>query len=467
MNYDLIVIGAGPAGYVAAIRAAQLGLKTALVERDHLGGICLNWGCIPTKSMLHGVELSRAARSAAKLQLQAQPVAHVPAVGELAARARQDAATLSGGIGYLLRKNRVDLIWGRATICAPGELEVTAAPVAAPKGALGEGRYRATHLVVATGASPRRLPGLEPDEQLIWSYRGALSARELPATLAIIGSGAIGVEFADLYAGLGSSVTLIEALGQVLPQEDAEVSQAIGKALAKKGIAIRTGCRVERVDAHKDRLTLRLSDGTALDASRVLVAAGVVPNIDGLGLQALGVPLSSAGIQVDAVGRTGVAGLYAIGDVAGAPMLAHKAEHDAIRCVEAICGREVSAEPHAIPSCVFTDPEVASIGLTEQAAREAGLALRIGRFGLRGNGKAVVLAHTEGFVKLLFDAHTDRLLGAHLVGPKSSELIHGLSLAMTLGATSRQLSQAVFPHPTLSEAIHEAVLAARDGAIHA
>lgn len=465
MSYDVLVIGAGPGGYVAAIRAAQLGLKTALVERAHLGGVCLNWGCIPTKSMLNGVEILNAQRGAVNVSSGLGQFALDSA--KLVARSRDVAGQLSAGVAYLLRKNKVDVIWGEASLAAPSEVHVSAATTAAPKGAFGIGIYATKNIVIATGASPRPLLGLEPDNRLIWTYYDALQPEHVPGSLAIVGSGAIGVEFACIYAALGSSVTLVEAQDRVLPLEDAEISQAMTKALLKHGIAVVTDSTVSHLDKDDNSVLLSLSNGARVPADRVLVAAGVVPNLSGLGLEAIGVTFRNGFISVDEVGRTNVTGIYAIGDVAGPPMLAHKAEHDGVRCIEAIAGRTVRGASHAIPSCIFAEPQVASIGLTEAAAVGAGRKVRVGRFGFRGNGKAVVLGDTDGFVKTVFDAETDRLLGAHMIGPGVSELVHGFALALALSATSADLATTVFPHPTLSEAMHEAVLAARDGAIHA
>jgi dihydrolipoamide dehydrogenase len=464
--YDVLIIGAGPGGYVAAIRAAQLGLRAALVERSHLGGICLNWGCIPTKSLLHGIETLRACRAAEPLGISIGQVRVDEA--SMFKRSRDVSEQLAAGIAYLLRKNKVDVIWGEAEITRPGEVVVRHSSTPAPKGSLPAGSYEASHIVVATGASPRALPGLVPDGDRIWSYFEALKPPAVPKSLLVAGAGAIGVEFASFYAGVGAAVTLVEQKAAILPLEDPEISEAMAKALRRQGIAIRTATTVTSVETFRDRVVVTLSDGARVEADHVLSAAGVVANTGGLGLERLGVDMTGGAIVADGLGRTSLPGILAIGDVAGPPMLAHKAEHDAIRCVEGIAGlRPESGVAAPIPSCVFAHPQVASIGLTEPAAKSAGLEVRIGRFSFRANGKAVATGETEGFVKTIFDTRTDRLVGAHLIGQGASELIQGYAIAMGLGATGAQLADIVFPHPTLSEALHEAVLAASSRAIHA
>ncbi|MFC6499967.1 dihydrolipoyl dehydrogenase [Gemmobacter lanyuensis] len=465
-NYDILVIGAGPGGYVAAIRAAQLGKKVALVERDHLGGICLNWGCIPTKAMLKGTDLLHAARQADRFGLA--PLSPVIDPARLVGRAVEVSGQLTAGIGFLLKKNGVEVIWGAAHLAAPGQVEVAESATPGPRGAKGPGRYSADHIILATGARPRVLPGLEPDGQLIWTYREALRPAAVPARLIVVGSGAIGVEFASIYAAMGSKVTIVEMAPRILPTEDSEIAGLMAKALQKRGIEIRNGVLIATLDRQAEGVIATLSDGAVLEADRLLSAAGVVPNVEGLGLEALGVTFDRGAVRTEGAGRTSVPGLYAIGDLAGPPMLAHKAEHDGIACVEAIVASS-DAKPHKapIPACIYASPQVASVGLTEEAARAAGLGVRLGRFLLRGNGKALVLGEPEGLVKCVFGAATDSLVGAQIIGAEASELIHGLTIAITLGATSAQLATVVFPHPTLSEALHEAVLAARDGAIHA
>ncbi|MCV2869703.1 dihydrolipoyl dehydrogenase [Defluviimonas sp. WL0002] len=463
-GHDVLIVGSGPGGYVAAIRAAQLGLKVGLIERAHLGGICLNWGCIPTKAMLKGTDLLREAGHATRFGLHPLSPAIDPV--RLVARAQEVSTQLSAGIAFLLKKNGVDLIWGSARLAGGGMVEVTAAEVAGPRGALGPGTYAAPHIILATGASPRRLPGLDPDGHLVWTYMQALRPQAVPQRLIVVGSGAIGVEFASIYAAMGAQVTIVELAARILPQEDAEISGLMAKALQKRGIALHTGVSVTRLDRQAESLTAHLSDGTAISADRLLSAAGVVPNVSGLGLEALGVVLAHGAVQIDGARRTNVPGLYAIGDLAGGAMLAHKAEHDGIACVEAIAGR--APRGHGpIPGCIYASPQIASVGLTEEQAQAQGAAVRIGRFSLRGNGKALVLGEPDGLVKCVFDAASDRLIGAQIIGAEASELIHGMTIAVTLGATSAQLASVVFPHPTLSEALHEAVMAAREGAIHA
>lgn len=466
--YDVIVIGAGPGGYVAAIRAAQLGLRTAVVERKHLGGVCLNWGCIPTKSLLHSAALFEKAGHAATFGIRAAtPSFDLPAV---VARSRAVAGQLNAGVQFLLRKNKVDVIWGNAEIVAPGLVRVSSVSGDAPKGTIGPGDHDAGHIIIATGASERRLPGIVPDGKRIWSYHHAMTASAVPASIAIVGGGAIGVEFASLYNSLGSKVTLIERLDRILPQEDGEIAEQMSKSLRKRGIDILSGAEISDVSADEAGVTVRLRNPVGsgeITAETLLCAAGVVANIEGLGLERLGVALRNGAIATDAAGRTGIDGLYAIGDVAGPPMLAHKAEHEGVRCVEAIAGRAVTDVMGPVPSCIFAAPQIASIGLTEQAASNEGLAVDIGRFGFRGNGKAVTIGETDGFVKVLFDRATGRLLGAHMIGPSVSELVPVFSLALTMGATRAHLLHTIFPHPTLSEALHEATLAADARAIHA
>jgi dihydrolipoamide dehydrogenase len=463
-THDLLIIGAGPGGYVAAIRARQLGLTVGLIERAHLGGICLNWGCIPTKSMLRGVDLLHQAQHADRFGLQ--PLSPVVAPDRLVARAGEVAGQLSAGVGFLLKKNGVDLIWGTARLTAPGGVEVVASGTPAPRGALGPGLYAADNIILATGARPRSLPGLEPDGRLIWTYYQALRPAAIPASLLVVGSGAVGVEFASIYSAMGSMVTIVEREARLLPQEDEEISGLMAKALGRRGIGLRTGVTVARLDRRDEQLTAHLSDGTAVTADRLLSAAGVVPNVEGLGLEPFGVAFARGAVKTDGAGRTALPGLWAIGDVAGAPMLAHKAVHDGIRCVEAIAGRSSGAHG-PVPSCIYAAPQISSVGLTEAAAIAAGHQVKVGRFSLRGNGKALVLGEPDGLVKTVFDATTGQLLGAQVIGTGASELIHGLTVALTLGATQTQLAGVIFPHPTLSEALHESVLAAGEGAIHA
>jgi len=475
-TYDLIVIGGGPGGYVAAIRAAQLGLKTAVVEREHLGGICLNWGCIPTKALLRSAEIYRLAKEGERFGVTGAGAGFDAA--RIVARSREAAGRLNAGVGFLLKKNKIDVIWGEATIAGKGEVHVGASkkpPVTpqlpAPKNTLGEGVYQAKHTVVATGARPRVLRGLEPDGRLVWTYFEALKPERFPASLLVVGGGAIGVEFASFYRAFGVEVTLVEALPQILPAEDAEIAALARKSFEKQGIRIRTATTVAGLEKKPESVvaTLKDADGATqtIEVDRLLSAAGVVANVENLGLEALGVELERGVIKVDGLGRTNVAGVYAIGDVAGGPMLAHKAEHEGVSCVEAIAGKD----PHPldkslVPGCTYCHPQIASVGLTEEKAKAQGLDVKIGRFPYLGNGKAIALGEPEGLVKTVFDAKSGRLLGAHIVGAEATELIQGFVIAMNLETTEEELMRTIFPHPTLSETMHESVLNAFGRAIH-
>jgi len=474
--YDLIVIGAGPGGYVAAIRAAQLGLKTAIVEREHLGGICLNWGCIPTKALLRSADVYRLARAAGEYGLTVGETGFD--LAKIVQRSRDVAGKLNSGVGFLLKKNGIATIFGEATIAARGEVQVAPTrkpPVTpqfpAPAGALGAGVYRAKHIIVATGARPRVLPGLESDGRLVWTYFDALKPATAPKSLLVVGAGAIGVEFASFYRTFGAEVTLVEALDRILPAEDAEIAALARKAFEKQGVVIHTGARVEALEKGADSVvaTLKMADGGTqrVVADRLLSAAGVVANVEHLGLEALGVALERGVVKTDGLGRTNVPGVYAIGDVAGGPMLAHKAEHEGVACVEAIAG----LSPHAldvlrVPGCTYSHPQIASVGLSEARAKEGGREVKIGRFPLRANGKAIALGEPEGLVKTIFDAKSGRLLGAHLIGAEATELVQGFVIAMGLETTEEELMHTIFPHPTLSEAMHESVLDAFARAIH-
>lgn len=474
--YDVLVIGGGPGGYVAAIRAAQLGLKTAVVEREHLGGICLNWGCIPTKALLRSAEVYRLAKDGARYGVTGAAPGFDPA--RIVARSREAAARLNAGVGFLLKKNKIDVIWGEAKLVGKGEVKVGASakpPVTpqlpAPKTPLGEGAYQAKHIVIATGARPRVLPGLEPDGRLIWTYFEALKPERFPKSLLVVGGGAIGVEFASFFRTFGSDLTLAEALPQILAAEDAEIAAFARKSFEKQGIVIRTATTVVGLEKKNDSVvaTLKGADGATqtMEVERVLSAAGVVANVENLGLEALGVALERGVIKTDGLGRTNVPGVYAIGDVAGGPMLAHKAEHEGVICVEAISG--LPAHPldkSLIPGCTYCHPQVASVGLTEEKAKTAGYEIRVGRFPYLGNGKAIALGESEGLVKTIFDKKTGRLLGAHLVGAEATELIQGFVVAMNLETTEEELIHTIFPHPTLSETMHESVLDAFGRAIH-
>ncbi len=468
-SFDIIIIGAGPGGYVAAIRASQLGFKTAVVERDHLGGICLNWGCIPTKALLRSAEVLHYLQHAKDYGLKAENVSFDPkAVVE---RSRRVAGRLNAGVGFLMKKNKIAVIWGEATIEGPGRLAVKAARSEAPKGALGPGTYQARHIIVATGARPRVLPGLEPDKKLIWTYFEAMVPPAVPKSLLVMGSGAIGIEFASFFRSLGAAVTVVEVLPQILPVEDAEIAAFARKSFERQGIKVLTGAKVTKLDKRGDGVVAAIDDGKggtqSLEVERVISAVGVVGNVEGLGLEKLGVRIDRGTIVVDGQGRTSVPGIYAIGDVAGPPMLAHKAEHEGVVCVEAIKG----LDPHPldklkIPGCTYCTPQIASVGLTEAAAKAQGREVRIGRFPFAGNGKAIALGEDQGLVKTVFDAKSGQLLGAHMVGAEVTELIQGFAIAMQLETTEEDLMHTVFPHPTLSEMMHESVLDAFGRVIH-
>lgn len=454
---DVVVIGGGPGGYTAAIRAAQHGLRTTLVEADTLGGVCTNWGCIPTKALLHGADIAHSVAQAPSLGFDVASVGLD--FGALIRFSRGIVDRMASGIGALLGRNGVTVVNGWASVPEPGVVEVTAAGDAAERT-----RYRAHHIVLATGAHPRRLPGLAPDGDRIWSHVDALSAAEVPQSLLVIGSGAIGSEFASLYRDLGSEVTLVEALPRILPTEDEEVSRFVLRQFERRGIGVYPGATVTGVVPGPDGVdvTVTTAPGGTLvrTVERVLVAVGVEANTGGMGLEELGVRLDRGFVATDQWCRTNVAGLYAIGDVAGGPCLAHKATHEAVTCIDRIAG-EATAHPldrDGIPGCTYSRPQVASLGLTQEAAEATGRPLRIGHFDLSANGKAVAMGEPSGFVKTIFDAQTGRLLGAHMVGPEVTEMIQGFGIAHELHATADDLAATVFAHPTVSEAMHESVL---------
>jgi dihydrolipoamide dehydrogenase len=482
-QYDVLIIGGGPGGYVAAIRAAQLGLKTAVVEREHLGGICLNWGCIPTKALLRTAEIYHYATHAKDYGLTLEGrMTYNPA--DVVKRSRGISGQLNGGVGFLLKKNKIDVIWGEARVtkaasgAQPGEVTVSPPSKPAvqpahptPKGTLGHGIYKAQHIIVATGARPRVLPGIEPDGRLIWTYFEAMVPPAMPKSLLVMGSGAIGIEFASFYRTMGSDVTVVEVMPQILPVEDAEVAALARKRFEKQGMKIMTGAKVTRVEKGTDSITATIDTGDgkthSVTADRMISAVGVVGNVENLGLEALGVKLDRGCIVADGLGRTSVPGVYAIGDVAGPPMLAHKAEHEGVICVEGIAGKHPHAmDKQRIPGCTYCHPQVASVGLTEAKAKEQGFSLKVGRFPFMGNGKAIALGEPDGLVKTIFDAKTGKLLGAHMIGAEVTELIQGYVVAMTLETTEEDLMHTVFPHPTLSEMMHESVLDAYGRVIH-
>jgi dihydrolipoamide dehydrogenase len=468
-QYDVIVIGAGPGGYVAAIRSAQLGLKTAVVDREHLGGICLNWGCIPTKALLRTAEIYHYMQHAKDYGLSAQGVGFDAAA--VVQRSRAVSQRLNSGVGMLMRKNKIDVIWGEAAIDAPGKITVKETKRAEPpKGALGAGSYQGKNIIIATGARPRVLPGLEPDKKLIWTYYEAMVPPEIPKSLLVVGSGAIGIEFASFYRTMGAQVTVVEVLPQILPVEDAEIAAHARKRFEKAGIKILTGAKVTKVEKGTNSVTATVDDGKgtqSIAAERMISAVGVVGNVENLGLEKIGVKVDRGTIVVDGLGQTNVPGVYAIGDVAGPPMLAHKAEHEGVICVETIKGLHAHPMDKAmIPGCTYCHPQVASVGLTEAKAKDEGYDIRVGRFPFVGNGKAIALGEPEGLVKTIFDKKTGRLLGAHMVGAEVTELIQGFVIAMNLETTEEELIHAVFPHPTLSEMMHESVLDAYGRVIH-
>lgn len=477
-TYDVIVIGSGPGGYVAAIRAAQLGLKTAVVEREHLAGICSNWGCIPTKALLRSAEVKHLADHAKNygLKLEGSITADIKAV---VSRSRGIAERMNGGVGFLMKKNKIDVIWGEAKLSKPGEIVVSKTSKAPmlpqapqPKNTLGEGTYKAKHIIVATGARPRALPGIEPDGKLIWTYFEAMVPQELPKTMLVMGSGAIGIEFASFYNDMGVDVTVVELMSQIMPVEDAEISAFARKQLEKRGLKIITEAKVSKVEKGANNVTAHIEtkDGKVqtLTVDRMISAVGVQGNIENIGLEALGVKTDRGCIAIDAYCKTNVDGVYAIGDVAGPPMLAHKAEHEAVICVEKIAGlpNVHPLDRNMVPGCTYCNPQVASVGLTEAKAKEKGLDIRVGRFPFVANGKAIALGEDQGLVKTIFDKKTGQLLGAHLVGAEVTELIQGFVVAMNLETTEEELMHSVFPHPTISETMKESVLDAYGRALN-
>ncbi len=461
---------------MAAIRASQLGLKTAIVEREHLGGICLNWGCIPTKALLRSAEIYHYIRHAEDYGLSAgKPGFDASAIVK---RSRGVAGQLNTGVNGLLKKNKVDIIWGEAEILKPGEIKVSAPknpPVQPqpkpPRGTKGEGTYTAKHIIIATGARPRVIPGIEPDGKSIWTYFEAMVPDAMPKSMVVMGSGAIGMEFASFYNALGVEVSVVEMMPQVLPVEDEEISKLARKHFEKAGMRILTGAKITKVEKKGFGIVAHVETGDGktekITAEKLISAVGVQGNIEGLGLEKLGVKTDRGTLVVDGFGRTSLAGIYAIGDVAGPPMLAHKAGHEGTICVEKIAGLDPHVMDKAkIPGCTYCHPQIASVGLTEKAALEAGHKVRVGKFPFIGNGKAIALGETDGLVKTVFDAKTGQLLGAHMIGAEVTELIQGFVVAMNLETTEEDLIRSVFPHPTLSEMMHESVLDAYGRVIH-
>lgn len=459
-NFDIVVIGGGPGGYVAAIRAAQLGLKTALVEREHLGGICLNWGCIPTKALLRSAEVYHQMQNASDFGLTVKDVGF-----DLAAvvkRSRGVSKRLNQGVGHLLKKNKVKVFDGTGALAGSGKVKV-------------EGKDSVTltgkNIILATGARARVMDGMEPDGKLIWSYKEALVPDAMPKKLLVVGSGAIGIEFASFYHTLGADVTVVEVMDRIMPVEDAEISAFARKSMEKDGMKIMTSAMVKKLKKAKDSVTATIETGgktTDITVDKVIMAVGIVGNVEGIGLENTKVKVDRTHVVTDQWSATGEPGVYAIGDLAGAPWLAHKASHEAIICVEKIAGQKGvhPLDAGKIPGCTYCRPQVASVGLTEAAAKEKGLKIKVGRFPFMANGKAIALGDDEGLVKVIFDKKTGELLGAHMVGAEVTELIQGYAVAQTLETTEAELMETVFPHPTLSEMMHEAVLDAYGRAIH-
>ena len=466
-SVDLVVIGSGPGGYVAAIRAAQLGMKTAIVERDALGGVCLNWGCIPTKALLRTAEVYTNMKHAEEFGLTAENIGFD--IEKVVKRSRNVAAKLSGGIGYLMKKNKIAVIEGE------GRLEKgSAAPLVKVKTKDGEDTVKAKHVILATGARARTIPqaGLEPDGKFVWTAKEAMVPDIMPKSLLVIGSGAIGIEFASFYRALGAEVTVVEMLDRILPVEDKEISAFADKRFQKQGMKIMTGAQVEKLDTSGKlaKATIKTKDGKSetVEAERVVVAVGIVGNTENLGLEAVGAKVDRGHVVVDEWLRTGVPGLYAIGDLVGAPWLAHKASHEGVICVEKIAGvKDVHPlNVTNIPGCTYCQPQIASVGLTEEKAKEQGYKVKVGRFPFNGNGKAIALGEPEGMVKTVFDDKTGELLGAHMIGAEVTELIQGFGIARSAELVEQDIMHTIFPHPTLSEMMHESVLDAYGRVVH-
>ena len=459
-SFDMIVIGAGPGGYVAAIRGAQLGLNVAIVEREHMGGICLNWGCIPTKAMLRSSEVFHLMHRAKEFGLTASGIDYD--LDAVVKRSRNVAKQLNSGVGHLLKKNKVTAIMGQASLPAKGKVVV--------KTDKGNEELSAPHIVIATGARARELPGLEADGDLVWTYKHALVPPRMPKKLLVIGSGAIGIEFASFYNTLGCETTVVEVMDRILPVEDAEISGLAKKAFVKQGMTILEKAGVKQLDRGKGKVTAHIEQAGAVTQhvfDTVISAVGIVGNTEGLGLEALGVTVDRTHVVTDGFCRTAVDGLYAIGDIAGAPWLAHKASHEGVMVAELIAGgRPHPVKPESIAGCTYCHPQIASVGLTEAKAKEAGHDIKVGRFPFIGNGKAIALGEPEGMIKTIFDARTGELLGAHMIGAEVTELIQGYVVGRQLETTEEDLMNTVFPHPTLSEMMHESVLDAYDRVIH-
>ena len=462
--YDVVVIGGGPGGYVAAIRASQLGLKAAVVERENLGGICLNWGCIPTKSLLRAAEIKHLIDHAGDFGIKTSKVSI-----DLAAvvkRSRQVAGQLSSGIGHLMKKNKIDVHMASASL---GEIKDGLREVVLDKGE----SLTAKNVILATGARARSLEGIEANGETIVTYRDAMTPKSMPKSLIVVGSGAIGIEFASFYADMGAEVTVLEAVERILPAEDDEISAYALKAMTKRGLAIKTGVKLEEVKSDKNSVTVGIKDkdgSKTLKADRLILAVGIIANTEGMGLEKTKVTLDRGHVKTDGVMRTSETGIYAIGDMTGAPWLAHKASHEGIIAAEHIAsggkGESEGIDRNMIPGCTYCRPQVASVGMTEKAAIDAGYQVKVGRFPFLANGKAIALGDDDGMIKTIFDEKTGALLGAHMVGPEVTELIQGYVVAMNLETTEEDLMHTIFPHPTLSEAMHESVLDAFEKALH-
>ncbi|MGH7085762.1 MAG: dihydrolipoyl dehydrogenase [Acetobacteraceae bacterium] len=460
--FDLIVLGGGPGGYVAAIRAAQLGMKTAVVEREHLGGICLNWGCIPTKALLRTSEINHILHHLGDFGFSA--VDSRFEIEKVVKRSRAVAKQLSSGVAHLLKKNKVTAFDAEGRLAGKGRLALAKNGKALPD-------VTAPHIILATGARARELPGIEADGKLIWTYKQAMVPPEMPKSLLVIGSGAIGIEFASFYHDMGAEVTVVEVLDRILPVEDSEVSAFARKAFEKQGITIVTGASVTRARKNGGGVTATIEAGGArreITVDRVISAIGIVGNVEGIGLEGTAIKVEKTHVVVDEFCRTGEPGIYAIGDLVGPPWLAHKASHEGVLCIEKIAGRNDvrPLDVTNVPGCTYCRPQVASVGLTEKAARAAGHDVKVGHFPFIGNGKAIALGEPEGMVKTVFDAATGQLLGAHMVGVEVTEMIQGFAIARTLESTEAELMETIFPHPTVSETMHEAVLDAYGRAIH-
>ncbi len=459
-SFDLVVIGAGPGGYVAAIRGAQNGLKVAIVEREHMGGICLNWGCIPTKAMLRSSEVFHLMHRAKEFGLKADGIGYD--LDAVVKRSRGVAKQLSSGVAHLMKKNKITVVMGAATIPAKGKVSV--------KTDKGTEELTAKNIILATGARARELPGLEADGDLVWTYKHALQPVRMPKKLLVIGSGAIGIEFASFYNTLGADTTVVEVMDRILPVEDAEISAFAKKSFTKQKMKIMEKAMVKQLDRGKGKVTAHIEMGGKVEQHEfdtVISAVGIVGNVEGLGLEALGVKIDRTHVITDEFCRTGVDGLYAIGDIAGAPWLAHKASHEGVMVADLIAGKHAHpVKPESIAGCTYCHPQVASVGHTEAQAKEAGYDVKVGRFPFIGNGKAIALGEAEGMIKTVFDAKTGELLGAHMIGAEVTELIQGYVVGRQLETTEEDLMNTVFPHPTLSEMMHESVLDAYDRVIH-